>query len=574
MKKSRMDSKPPVLLLLLLDHRRCLCIRASEYGQCSLNFTARKIINLRKSNLSFLFFSRMESKPPVLLLLFAIIGAAFASELAEYGQCSLNFTARKIINLRKSNLSFLFFSRMDSKPPVLLLLLAIIGAASASELSHLEDCSHSCCDDTAGQCSVAVYHNDRNMDNCYHINCPDPQACVYQDLAGYTLAIISRAVPQAEALGGTSTEKPATATTKTASTKSPEVNVIPEERMFTEKQQETTTTKSEVKLTTEQPGTVAQPHTNATEQPGTPQQTTAAGGQPNLGSEQPTTEQHVPDTEQQTKPATKQPNPGTEQQQQMSTKPSSQLTTVTKTTTTPKTQSTQTFTQKQTTKTTTTSVVGKTTGKVEEALQTTQASKTPEVAIQEIKQTTPSIAASTQKPTTKVQTVPPTNPPPTEKPSPSPVPSTKPTTTTSKQTQAVTTKANPVPEATAAQTKASSTGKTPDVTAAETQPPTAPTSKPAAATTKKLMPESTAKEDHAVTPASLGSIGPQVDHRNESLSAADKLGKSSYGSLIVAMCFGLLFLFAVIVVVGKRWYESWQRRHYSKIDYLINGMYN
>eukprot|EP00058_Branchiostoma_floridae_P008372 XP_002593860.1 hypothetical protein BRAFLDRAFT_75680 [Branchiostoma floridae] len=544
-----MESKPPVLLLLLLIIGGAFASELAQYGQCSLNFTDGKIINLRKSNLSFFVFSRMDAKPPVLLLLLVIIGAASASELAQYGQCSLNFTDGKIINLRKSK--------------------ELGGAIFLSSFSSdsLEDCSHSCCDDTAGQCSVAVYHNDRNMDNCYHINCPDPQSCVYQDLAGYTLAIISRAVPQAEALGGTSTEKPATATTKTATTKSPEVNVIPEERMFKEKQQETTTTKSEVvKLTTVQSSTGAQPHTNATEQPGTPQQTTAAG-------ERPTTEQHVPDTEQQTKPATEQPNPGTEQQQQMSTKPSSQLTTVTKTTTTPKTQSTQTFTQKQTTKSTTTTVVGKTTANVDEALQTTQASKTPEVAIQEIKQTTPSIATSTQKSTTKLQTIPPTNPPPTEK--PSPVPSTKPTTTTSKQTPlVVTTKANPVPEATAAQTEASSTVKTPDFTAAETQPPLNPTSKPAAATTKKLMPESTAKEDHAVTQASLGSIGPQVAHRNESMSAADKLGKSSYGSLIVAMCFGLLFLFAVVVVVGKRWYESWQRRHYSKIDYLINGMYN
>ncbi|XP_078582859.1 uncharacterized protein LOC144865761 [Branchiostoma floridae x Branchiostoma japonicum] len=499
----------------------------------------------------------MDSKPPVLLLLFAIIGAAFTSELAQYGQCSLNFTDGKIINLRKSK--------------------ELGGAIFLSSFSSdsLEDCSHSCCDDTAGQCSVAVYHNDRNMDNCYHINCPDPQACVYQDLAGYTLAIISRAVPQAEALGGTSTEKPATVTTKTASTNSPEVNVIPEERMFTEKQQETTTTKSEVvKITTVQSSTGPQPHTNATEQPSKPQQTTAAEEQPNPGSEQPITEQHVPDTEQQTKPATEQPKPGTEQQQHTSTKP---LTTVTRTTTTPKTQSTQTFTQKQTTKSTTTTVVGKTTANVDQALQTTQSSKTPEVAIQEIKETTPSIATSTQKSTTKVQTVPPTNPPPTEKLSPSPVPSTKPTTTTSEKTQAVTTKTNPVPEATAAQTEASHTVKTPDVTASETQPPMNPTSNPAAATTKKLMPDSTAKDDQAVTQASLvqqGSLGPQVAHRNESLSAADKLGKSSYGSLIVAMCFGLLFLFAVIVVVGKRWYESWQRRHYSKIDYLINGMYN
>ncbi|CAH1251050.1 MANSC4 [Branchiostoma lanceolatum] len=487
----------------------------------------------------------MDPKPPGLLLLLLIIGAASAAELVQYGQCSLNFTDGKIINLRKSK--------------------ELGGAVFLSSFSSdsLEDCSHSCCNDTAGQCSVAVYHNDKNMDNCYHINCPNPQTCVYQDLAGYTLAIISRGIPQAEALGGTATEKPAV-TTKTASTKSLEVNVIPQERVFPEKQEETTTTK----LTTEQPSTAAQQETTAAEQPGTGQKISATE-QSNPGSEQHTTEQPVPGTHRQTD----KPNPAsTQQQQQTSTK----LTTITRTTTTPKPLATHTFTQKQTTKTTTTTVDGKTATKVHKIVPTTQASKTSELAAQEVKQTTPT-TVPTQKPTTKVPTVTPTNPPPTEKPSPSPVPSTKPSATSSRKTQAVTVNTNPSPEATSAQTKASSTGKSPDVTAADTQPHTTPTSKPAAATTKQLMPGNTSKDDQALTQASLvpqGSLGPQVAHRNESMSAANKLGKSSYGSLIVAMCFGLLFLFAVVVVVGKRWYESWQRRHYSKIDYLINGMYN
>ncbi|XP_072015536.1 uncharacterized protein [Amphiura filiformis] len=49
---------------------------------------------------------------------------------------------------------------------------------------------------------------------------------------------------------------------------------------------------------------------------------------------------------------------------------------------------------------------------------------------------------------------------------------------------------------------------------------------------------------------------------------------SSNGALVAAMCFGVLFLAAVCVLVGKRWYEGYQRRHYNKMDYLINGMYN
>ncbi|XP_078663471.1 uncharacterized protein LOC144906768 [Branchiostoma floridae x Branchiostoma belcheri] len=486
----------------------------------------------QKSGRFFLKMYRMYSMCAGLLLLLVTLSAVSAAELVQYGQCSLNFTDDKIINLRKSK--------------------ELGGAVFLSSFSSdsLEDCSHSCCEDTAGQCSVAVYHDDTNMDNCYHINCPDPQTCVYQELAGYTLAVISRTIPQVEALGGTTTEKPATVTTKTTSTKAPEV--IPQERMFKEKQQETTTvtTKAQVKLTTEQPSTAAK------------QQTTAAKQETKPATEE---QQHT----------TAQPKPTGSQQQQTSTKPSTQLTTITRTTTTPKSLTTQTFTQKQTTKTattTTTTVVSKATTKVDESVQTTQASKTPDVAVEEVKKTTQPMVAPTQAPTSKVQTVPPTNPPETEKPSPSPVPSAEPTTT-SKKTQAVTVKTNPVPEATVALTKASSTGKSPDVTAVDTQPPT---TQPAEVTTKKLMPGSTAKQEEALTQASLvqGSLGPQVANRNESVSTADKMGKSSYGSLIVAMCFGLLFLFAVVVVVGKRWYESWQRRHYSKIDYLINGMYN
>ena len=45
-------------------------------------------------------------------------------------------------------------------------------------------------------------------------------------------------------------------------------------------------------------------------------------------------------------------------------------------------------------------------------------------------------------------------------------------------------------------------------------------------------------------------------------------------ALIAALSFGILFFFAVLVLIGKRCFDSWQRRHYSRIDYLVNGMYN
>ncbi|NWX29132.1 MANS1 protein, partial [Notiomystis cincta] len=49
------------------------------------------------------------------------------------------------------------------------------------------------------------------------------------------------------------------------------------------------------------------------------------------------------------------------------------------------------------------------------------------------------------------------------------------------------------------------------------------------------------------------------------------LGEKS--SLVVALLFGVIFLLVVIVLTGKKIHESLQKRHYTRLDYLINGMY-
>ncbi|XP_048771275.1 mucin-2-like [Ostrea edulis] len=46
------------------------------------------------------------------------------------------------------------------------------------------------------------------------------------------------------------------------------------------------------------------------------------------------------------------------------------------------------------------------------------------------------------------------------------------------------------------------------------------------------------------------------------------------GGLIALFCFGTIFLLAIVVIFSKKLFEVWQRRHYSRIDYLVNGMYN
>ncbi|NXA26166.1 MANS1 protein, partial [Ibidorhyncha struthersii] len=44
-------------------------------------------------------------------------------------------------------------------------------------------------------------------------------------------------------------------------------------------------------------------------------------------------------------------------------------------------------------------------------------------------------------------------------------------------------------------------------------------------------------------------------------------------SLVAALLFGVIFLLLVIALTGKKIHESLQKRHYTRLDYLINGMY-
>ncbi|XP_054716526.1 uncharacterized protein LOC129225980 [Uloborus diversus] len=53
----------------------------------------------------------------------------------------------------------------------------------------------------------------------------------------------------------------------------------------------------------------------------------------------------------------------------------------------------------------------------------------------------------------------------------------------------------------------------------------------------------------------------------------EKKYKSSM-HLVLSLVFGLLVLFAVLGVVAKRIYDGWLRRHYRRMDFLIDGMYN
>ncbi|NXA06976.1 MANS1 protein, partial [Sapayoa aenigma] len=54
-------------------------------------------------------------------------------------------------------------------------------------------------------------------------------------------------------------------------------------------------------------------------------------------------------------------------------------------------------------------------------------------------------------------------------------------------------------------------------------------------------------------------------------TAVVQLGEKS--SLVAALLFGVIFLLLVIALTGKKVHESLRKRHYTRLDYLINGMY-
>lgn len=58
------------------------------------------------------------------------------------------------------------------------------------------------------------------------------------------------------------------------------------------------------------------------------------------------------------------------------------------------------------------------------------------------------------------------------------------------------------------------------------------------------------------------------DHKSE----ADDDPISSH--LIIGLVLGLLLLVTVVGLVIRAVHESWQRRHYRRMDFLIDGMYD
>lgn len=88
-------------------------------------------------------------------------------------------------------------------------------------------------------------------------------------------------------------------------------------------------------------------------------------------------------------------------------------------------------------------------------------------------------------------------------------------------------------------------------------------------TTKPSSTASTQKSTNATSTAqsevSTTSMPLKVKKTNEN-------NHTTYGSLVIALAFGILFFLAVLVLIGRPWWYSFHRPRYSKVDYLMNGL--
>ncbi|XP_005105557.1 uncharacterized protein C11orf24 homolog [Aplysia californica] len=65
-----------------------------------------------------------------------------------------------------------------------------------------------------------------------------------------------------------------------------------------------------------------------------------------------------------------------------------------------------------------------------------------------------------------------------------------------------------------------------------------------------------------------------ANERKQSTASKEGVSNVMTAVLVSSLTFGCVFVLTVVAVLGKRIYDSYRKRHYSRLDYLINGMYN
>ncbi|XP_067674545.1 uncharacterized protein [Haliotis asinina] len=237
-----------------------------------------------------------------------------------------------------------------------------------------------------------------------------------------------------------------------------------------------------------------------------------------------------------------------------------------------------------TTSTTTTS--GATTSSQTQSPTTTQGPSTSARATSQSTSTT-TTTQTTITPPKRLTTVSTTKNPSSETTTMGPSTTSSTTTTTTQSsspaatTLSVATEQTTIQSTTPMETPAQTASSTTQTTAAQT-----------ASSTTQTTPARTASSTTQTTANDVGSTtfspttNPQVSKEtpdsnggNGTLSQSASTSQTDSGHLMVvvlasALSIGLFIFLVVIIIVGKRVFESWQRRHYSRVDYLVNGMYN
>ncbi|KAG7522262.1 hypothetical protein JOB18_017776 [Solea senegalensis] len=247
--------------------------------------------------------------------------------------------------------------------------------------------------------------------------------------------------------------------------------------------------------------------------------------------------------------------------------------TITKTTTTTTTTTTPVPTTKTLTKPSTPVPTATTASTTTTTTTTTLSTATPVPTTTPAPTTTPTLTTTT---TTPMPTTPiPTTPMPTTT-TPTPRTTTTTTTTTPTPTTITTTTTTPTPTTTTPTT----TTKTPMPTTTTTPHP--PTTVKAPTTSSSANTPGTTTT--SMTPLSSSAPNSGWDHKEvvasgTKVSVVDTAGGAltrqlvDTSSLLAVLLFGLLFFLVTVGVFVAQAYESYKRKDYTQVDYLINGMY-
>ncbi|XP_069018935.1 uncharacterized protein C11orf24 homolog [Embiotoca jacksoni] len=240
--------------------------------------------------------------------------------------------------------------------------------------------------------------------------------------------------------------------------------------------------------------------------------------------------------------------------------------------------------------TTPTTTITNTTPPSSTAIKTLTAAPRPPTATTTVAVTATTTIATTTTPPPPTTIATTTTPPPPTTIATTTTTTTIATTTTPPPTITIATTTTPPTTTTRGTTTTAST-----TTAAAPQPPTNATTSIPPPTAPKPPPSQSAstRTPPVQTPASVpgtssgtGTVTvPSASHSEAPASATQAAGLEAAGSaltrqladtasLLAVLLFGLLFFFVTVGVFVTQAYESYRRKDYTQVDYLINGMYS